>query len=228
MTIPSEKPMRECKFCGKHFRNLGFHVANNHPNILNQLEEHSPDVVPKQPDTNQIARPLAQNNPSQAVSSDLNQLIRDKVETIFNIKILQMLTSQPDVSIKEVQTMLNPPQPMGLSEIKQYHDMVYNERERSNVNVDLGGDSNDWIELAKLALPIVGQLLPQKKKELEANKDDEFRGDEKGSVRVLKPIQKEVAGNTIESGSISKESGIISGESEQNDSKLTDFDIGAK
>lgn len=214
MTIPSDKPEKTCKFCGKSVKNLGFHVANNHPNIMEQLEEnYSP----------QAAKPNSTQPNTQASQSqgDLSSMVREKVETMLNIKIIQML--EKGASIEEIHRITNPPpqtQTTGLDDIKKLVEIqrliVPQHLPPSTASEAVG---TDWGAIIAAAMPIVGQLLTirMKKPGDDINGFDEHRSDEETSIRILRPISEEITGDTEKPGSDSTES-IDTGEAAERDS----------
>lgn len=194
MTIPSEKPGKKCRYCGKEVKNLGFHVANNHPNILDQLEEISPSPPPATP----TPSPNSIKNPG--VSGDINALIREKLDTMLNIKIIEMLSSNPNASLQEISQAINPPQKTTLQELKEYHDLVYGSV--THTTAEEGGAS--FADVAMAAIPLIQEMLPKKQEE---KKNDKLGTSEERSLRILKPISAEVAGDPGESGGTRSESG---------------------
>jgi len=210
MPFETNKPMKTCKFCSKQVANLAMHIINNHPSILEQLDETTPNASPNTSVSTASAGVIPQNKP---VTSDINALIREKLETMMNIKIIEMLASSKDVSLSEIGRAINPPPPVqqiGLKEIKEYHDLIY-------AGGEMASGGNDWVGLATAALPIISQMLPAKKRQMEEVKNDEPRENERRSIRILKPVQKETSGNREESGGASEQSGGVSGEPKQDD-----------
>jgi len=217
MTIQSDKPLKSCPHCGKNVKNLGFHVANNHPSIIAQLEEKPPSPPPETP----TLTPYSNKNAgvSGVNTQSINEMIREKLDTMLNIKIIEMLSKNPNTSLQEISQAINPPKPSTLQELKEYHELVYGREER-----ELPETGNGWVDLATAAIPLIREMLPAKKKQMEEeNKNVELGSDEKRSIRILKPIQAKIAGDREESGSSSNESGSISGESKQDDRSFNTF-----
>lgn len=199
--IPSDKPLKKCPFCGKEIRNLGYHVAQVHPQILEKLEESSnlypqsgtsPQVLPTAaPNNPQIGRPLPENRPPVG---DINSMIREKLDVMLNIKIIEMLSKSPDVSLQQISQAMNPPQPMGIREIKEYHDLFYPVQKAAAVD----SEGEGWIDLATAAIPLIEKLIPAKK---EGMKIDESRGTQDGGIPLLRPIQQEITGDPAQPAS---------------------------
>jgi len=203
MTIESDKPLKKCGICGKDVRNMGYHVANIHPKVFEKINETSEEPIIY---SNEKPRTQNQNTPTVGNTSDINSMIREKLDLMLNIKIIEMLSKSPNVSLNEISAAINPPQPTKLSELKEYHDLVYGERER-----DMPETGNQWIDLATTAIPLIREMLPTKKKQLEEeSKNVTNSGIEERSIRVLKPISEETSRDTSKSGSFSEESGTTS------------------
>lgn len=195
MTIPSDKPLKKCKFCGKEFRNLGFHVANNHPAIMEQLEEQSPQPQAAAP---MISQPRNTGLPA----ADTNEMVRQKLETMLNIKLIQML--EKGASIEEVNRMLHPPQPVqsfGLKELKDYHDLVFPKGQNLAPTGESEATGFDWTALINGVVQILPALLASRSniKQAESVENGLNTGEfEAGSNGILKPISAQIAGDTTE------------------------------
>lgn len=210
---------KKCRYCGKEVQNLGFHIVNIHPNIMEQLNELSADTpqiekTPITPPPAQIYRP----------ATNINNLINEKLETMLNIKIIEMLSKSPDTSLKEIAQTLNPPPVMGLKEIKEYHDLVYPSREEvemqnqmPNINIP-SGEGNEWIEIIKLGLPLLMEMLKGRKQtqNTEVVKNGEFRSIEGGGLQSIKPIQEQTSTDKRKSDGASEESRTPSETEQQN------------
>lgn len=207
MTIPSDKPTKKCKYCGKEVKNLGFHVANNHPAIMEQLEEISP-----QPQAAPIIQPKTQALPA----ADTNEMVRQKLETMLNIKLIQML--EKGASIEEVNRMLHPPPPVqtfGLKELKDYHDLVFKGQNPAPTGEE-ASSGFDWTALINGVVQILPALLA-KRNNTEVLKNGFDTGEfEERSNGILKPISAQIAGDTTEPRDIGTEP-INIGETEQSD-----------
>jgi len=215
MSIPTDKPLKKCPLCNKDVRNMGYHIANIHPSALAQLEENIPPPSPPATPTPTLSGKFS---PPGVVGGDLNALIREKVETMLNIKIVEMLSKGANVG--DVAKVLNPPQPTSFIELKQMHDLIYSAKPHLEEKAE-ENSGNQWLELINNALPIVKDMLPQRKKQMEENKNVEFGTDEKGSVRILKPIQDQTSGDTDKPGSSSEESGTFGEVTKQNVTGIT-------
>jgi hypothetical protein len=201
MPFESNKPLKKCGVCGKEVHNLGLHVTNNHPQILAQLDESAP-ALPAKLDYGSNSGVIAQNKPSVG---SINDLIREKLDVMMNIKIIEMLSSSKSPDLQQLSAALNPPQKTTIQELKEFHDLVYpKERESS-------GEGAGWIDVINNALPIVAQMIPARRAEVVKN---EFGANENGSIQLLKPIQDEVTGDPAKSGGFSEESGDLSKRSE--------------
>lgn len=210
MPFETNKTKRICPECGKEVANLGLHIANVHPKLMEKLEGSEHQAPPPQPYSSQLPRPPAQNT---AVAGDLNALIREKLDTMLNIKIIEMLSKNPDTSLQQISQALNPPQPLGLREIKEYHELVYGKEER-----ELPETGNGTIDLITAAIPLIRDMLPAKKAEMEAQKNVKHSGNKEGDRTILKPISLEVAGDPGEPGSPGKEPGAAGDTEQQNSS----------
>jgi hypothetical protein len=222
MPIPTDKPTKKCQFCNKDVINLGLHIINQHPKIMDQLDESysTPSLSPN----------LIQNTPIQQqnrpTGSDINAMIREKLDTMLNIKIIEMLSSSKDVSLIDIKKSLEPTQNTSLSDVKALHDMIYDQNKGSAININAGEEGNGWLDLATAALPILGQLIPKRMEEKQ--NDTEYRRIEERSDGSLRPISQEIAEYRGESESPGKESGIIVSTKQQNDSIITAIDPGNK
>lgn len=205
MPIDSAKPLKLCKFCNKEVQNLATHIINMHPSIIDKLEEGETTVreIP-QIQQRQISPP-----------SDISAMIREKLDLMLNIKIIEMLSTQKDVSLQEISKAIQPP--TSLQEIKTYHDMMYGNKGGLDINVESSGSNvSDWIEIAKLGLPIIAQMLPKKQEEMK--NVTEHRRTEERSTGILKPIQGEITGDTGKPGVSCQESGTVIPAKQQVDS----------
>jgi len=152
MVIDSIKPNKICPLCQKQIRNLGFHLANQHPNILDRLDNFADTGYDK---------PLAPATPTPQLypsppRGDINALIREKLDTMLNIKIIEMLSNNPNVSIQELQNAINPPQKTTIQELKEYHDLVYGEKEEELPYIET---ENEWVNIIQQFLPVIKELF---------------------------------------------------------------------
>jgi len=150
MTIESIKPIKKCHFCGKEVRNLAVHTLNQHPDAFNRLDEvaSTPLVSPAPPSQPQLY--------ASAPKGDINALIREKLDTMLNIKIIEMLSKNPSTSIQELQQALNPPQKTTIQELKEYHDLVYGEKEPELPYIET---ENQWVNIIQQFLPVIKELF---------------------------------------------------------------------
>jgi len=216
MTIESDKPLKKCRFCNKDVRNLGNHIANIHPSVLNQLEELE-DVITPPPIT---ASPQVASMPmiQQKAIKNINEIVSEKLETMLNLKIIEMLSKGG--SIEQVQNALQPTaNNPSFQQLKEYHELIYGQN-KPEININTGEETGGWIELANNALPIISQLLQRKTGGTQEN-DTEHRGNEEESGATLKPIQFETEQYRSESENISTESRDTGETKQPNDTGIT-------
>jgi len=207
MTIPTDKPLKECPYCLKSVSNLGLHIINQHPSILQQLEEKS-DFTPRNiasegQSSPQISRSFSQNTPVSMIGREVD----DAVRTAINIKLLKMLEANPDMSIKQLKEMVDPAPAPSIKDKLEEYKLLKDLFGGKEIIQEEGSGSNQWLEIIGAALPIVKEMLPSRKQKLEEQKNDGNGRIEEGSIRTIKPIQEEAPGDPTESGSISEESG---------------------
>jgi len=160
MTIPSDKPLRPCPHCGKNVKNMGFHISNNHPSIMAQLEEKSPSPPPATP-----SPPPSYEKKADVFEPDMDidRLIYKHLNRMLSLKFIEMIggTNNPDIT--EIRRAMQPPQPpTPLSELKAYHDLVYKDNKREREEVEIPETGNQWIDLATQAIPLVRDLINKK------------------------------------------------------------------
>lgn len=203
--VPFEtnKTKKICPECGKEIANLGYHIANVHPKLLERLEE-----IPAS------QSPAAQIQPKLLLSPgvDTNEMVRQKLETMLNIKLIQML--EKGASIEDINRMLQPPpqpQNFGLKELKEYHDLVFRGQNYGVAAEVAEGGGFDWTALINAAMQILPSLLASRNnnismKQAESVENGFNTGEfEEGSVRILKPISTQIAGDTTEPRDIGTE-----------------------
>jgi hypothetical protein len=201
MPIETTKPLKKCAFCSKEYANLGLHIINAHPSIMDKLEETTPQpevlttyTTPKTPNTEY---------------NDIDTMIRNKLNTMMNIKIIEMLANpNKDVSLIELKNAVTPPQTLNFEELKKYHDLFYKSEEVAT------NKGNQWLELINGALPIVAQMLPKKIEEVKKN-DTEYRPIEERGIGIRRLISQEVASDRGKSGDLSGKSSVINGSEQQ-------------
>jgi hypothetical protein len=198
MPIISERPIKTCRYCNKDVQNLPAHIINQHPSILEQLEEGETKAIIQTPQNLTSMPPNTPLNQINMVSNDIDALVKQKLNTMFNIRIIQMLSN--NASLEDISKIVNPQpqQTLGLKELKEFHDIVYNKTETQD-------SGNQWLDLAVGALPIINRMLPEKQKHMEENKNVEHRTTKDGDIRKLKPISEQITRDTREPANTSDE-----------------------
>jgi len=208
MPFETDKPFKVCFHCGKQVRNLGLHVINNHPKILETIEENnSPEIseIPKQSYTQ------TKNISQKVISGDTHELIRQHLETTLNMRLIQML--EKGVPIEDVQRILSPPSPPQSSGLDDIKKLVEIQRmispNAAPIIAEESASSFDWGSLISAAMPIIAQMLANRNKNnMESEKYGlNTSGLEETSTRILKPISEEITGNPTEPRSFSEEPG---------------------
>lgn len=179
MPIETDKPLKTCKYCGKQYANLATHIINSHPSIMEQLNETTPINTREMPKILENT-PLQQQN--RAFSS-INEMIREKLDTMLNIKIIEMLSANKEMSLIDLKKTLEPQKNTTLQELKEYHDLVY-----GSVQNNESDNGNQWLELANNALPIIKEMLPKK---AEGVKNVERVGTEKRDLGIHRLVSSE-------------------------------------
>jgi hypothetical protein len=196
MPIKTDKQQRLCKYCNKSFANLGLHIINNHPNIMEQLEENAP-ILPTETTTRLEPTTSLIKNPVVSV----NNMVAEALQTMLNIKIIEMLSGSNNASLQEIGKVLNPPPQTTLQDIKAYHDLVYEDRGRDREE-DVPESGNQWIDLATQAIPLVRDMMNRG-----GNKHVEHTGIKEADRGEYSELQHEVARDTKQPISISGKSG---------------------
>jgi soluble cytochrome b562 len=199
MTLPSDRPLKTCNFCGKQVKNLGFHIANQHPKIMEQIDEMQETL----PGTPPGAAPGQDLQALRKVLPDINSMIREKLDTMLNIKIIEMLSKSPNTSIQEIQSAINPAPKTTIQDFKEMRDLFKESAIDKISDIDTG---NQWANVALQALPIVREMLPKKQNEVKQN----VREGNTRSEGSLKPIQLEIAGSAREPSGDSQKSRVVS------------------
>jgi len=206
MPIPSDKELKVCVFCKKSVANLATHIINQHPSIAEQLEEKSDftrNPTSEGQSSPQISRPFSQNAPISTIGREVD----DAVRTAINIKLLKMLEANPDMSIKQLKEMVDPAPVPSIKDKLEEYKLLKDLFGGKEIIQEEGSGSNQWLEIIGAALPIVKEMLPSRKKQLEENKNDGNGRIEEGSIRTIKPICEEITGDPTEPGSTSEEPG---------------------
>lgn len=197
MVISSDKPLKICPFpeCRKEVRNLGFHIANQHPHAFAKMDS-------SQDSAKQVAPLSMINSPviAEPVKS-VQQILSEKLDTMLNIKIIQML--EHGASLEQIQQSIRPSSSnITLEDIKKYHDLFYTGKQA----VENEDNTGKWIDLATTALPIIREMLPGKKAELEQDGKREPNTNEGRAYEVPRLVQNEVTEYRKESADSRNES----------------------
>ena len=211
MPFESTKPTRLCKFCKKEVQNLAQHIINMHPSVVEQLEEGEAVAAPQSMQSlPAVSYPQQQNKSFQSI----NDMIREKLDTMLNIKIIEMLSSSKDMSLPELKKALEPQQNTQLSDVIALHDAIY-KNQKPGIEINTESESSGWVELAAQAIPLIKEMLP--KKQPEVRNDTERVGVEERNIGIRRLIPQEIAGNTgIAESPSGQPSPIISAEQQDN------------
>jgi len=220
MVFGSDKITKNCFYCKKDVKNLGLHIANQHPNVFEKIDDSpiSATSTEKQTPINTLAI-TSSNNTYRG--SNINEIVKEKLETMLNIKIIEMLSK--GASLQDINSVINPPtsnQPT-IQDIKNMHDILYKDSGNNpvNVNMPLEDSSGGILELLTASMPLIRDLL-QKRNE---GADNVQRGTNKeGSEYNSGAIPEEVTRNTIKPIGFSQESGIII-PTEQQDNRIPEL-----
>lgn len=187
--------LKKCRYCGKEVMSLANHIVRMHPAVIEQIEE-----VPQQQVINTPVSPIL---PAQNVKiGDISTLIRDKLDIMLNIKIIEMLSNSKDMNLADIQKAISPPTKTTIEELREYREFLKTE------NPPYIETGNQWVDIAQQAIPIIKKMVPQKKKQTEV--DLNVREGNRETGNILKPLSIKVAGNTTESRSTIQESGTPS------------------
>jgi hypothetical protein len=195
---------KKCRYCGVERANMAEHIINRHPSVLEKIEE---TILDYPSNFNQAATsppPPTQTTPVRA-SGDIGVLIREKLDLMLNIKIIEMLSKSPNTTLQEINHAINPPPQQSLKELVELHNLIYPEKEDPPM-IETG---NQWVDIAQQAIPMVKDLL-QSRKQPNMESDLNVRRGEKNNPGVLKPIQLEIAGDPGKPGSTSEKPGAAS------------------
>jgi hypothetical protein len=102
MTIPTDKPTRQCPYCQKEVVNLGLHVVSQHPSVIAQIEE-KPEYIPASfpnaqvspPYSQQIGRSSNDNTPFQSTRQLIREKLEDMMDIMYHLKKLMLWYSLP-------------------------------------------------------------------------------------------------------------------------------------
>jgi len=193
MVFQSEKQLKLCPYCGKSIANLATHIINQHPKILEQLEEKGSETPPDQSHSVPNAGLNTQNKP---IAGDTKALIREKLDTFFDAALLKYMSSNDNVGIKDLAAIANPPQQTSLHDYIEFHKLMNSQKSEP---VESGAG---WMDLLNNALPIIGQMLPNKRSEVK----NELRTNEGASIPVSGTIQQEAGEHRNKPIDLSEES----------------------
>jgi hypothetical protein len=220
MPIESTKPLKMCKFCNKEVQNLATHIINMHPSIIEKLEEGVP-TSENAPISHNYTAPQQQNKPYNSI----NDMIREKLDTMLNIKIIEMLSANKDLSLPELKRALEPQQNTQLSDVIALHNAIYKDMPKAT-EVNIGGDGGGWLELANNAIPLIREMLPQRKSEETQKNDAKHTGTEEGNIGIRRLIPQEITEDRGESESIGGESSFTIPAKQQDSSDVTRINKG--
>lgn len=201
---------KKCRYCGVERANMAEHIINRHPSVLEKIEES----ILEYPSNSSQAATSPTTPPTttpQRQSTDIGTLIREKLDLMLNIKIIEMLSKSPNVTLQELNQAVNPPQQTSLKELVQFHKEIYGDQEKEPPYIETG---NKWVDIAQQAIPIVKDMLQSRKQPQEV--DQNVRRGEKTNPGILKPIQLKIAGDPAKPDQLGKEPGAP-GDPEQQD-----------
>ena len=205
--------LKKCVFCGKEFKNLGLHIVNQHPKIMEQLDETGIE-------TEQKVTPQAVFSQPQGVKKSTSDLVREKLDLMFDIKILEMLAASKDATLQDLQKALQPaqPQPSGMDKLRELREYaaIMNEIRGAGEAVT-EGSSEGWLTLANNALPMIKEMLPKRQPQPEV-KQNGIRERNPGSQRTLARIQPQAPGSTGKPGNPERQHSSDSGAEQQDNS----------
>jgi hypothetical protein len=217
--IPNDQILKKCPFCGKDVKNLAPHIVNLHPKIMEKMDE----MDTKTPENATFTPVLTQSSPKILTypGQSINDMIREKLDTMLNIKIIEMLSKNPNVSLQEISAAIQAPQPQQsaldkLKELREYTSII-SDIKGDNMPNESGG-ANEWLGVANAAIPIVKEMLQSRKKHSEVVKNGDVREGNSGSPRNLKRIQSETSGNSGKPVYTERQHSSDSGTEQQNHS----------
>jgi hypothetical protein len=142
--------LRKCRFCGKDVVNMAAHIIRQHPNIISQLEEKPQEEV----------RSSGASN-FQRVSS-VNELIREKLDTMLNIKIIEQLSANPKMTLTELNQAVNPLPPKPEKTLLEQIEEIKAIQGLFTETTIPGESSSEWLGIVKEALPLVRDMMQRK------------------------------------------------------------------
>lgn len=195
-----ETIVKKCPFCGKEVQNLGQHIANIHPSVLKKLDETA-----ETEQKNISVLPSVQSPPPLKT---IQELLREKIELIMDLKILEMLSNSPDASLKDLSKMLNPvPEKTALEQLKEFKEIS------EMFTKEVKTEGSDWSDVAIHSLPIVKELINNRGKQNENRKWNE--NTERTNRGTIRRIARENTRDTRQPKDYSRESGRTSDVSKQ-------------
>jgi len=218
MVFESNKPIKICPFCKTEIRNLGLHIVNKHKEQLDRLDNLSnPSINSNDKENLSLRNTNPETAPHNAVyRGSINDLIKEKLDTMLNLKIIEMLSKNPNISINELSSAINP-QPVAqekdiiekLKEYKEIQNLISN-----NNNIET--NDPDIMSVITQAFPLLTEFL-KNKNGVEKN-DTEFRTTETRGIATIKPISLETSEYRAKSDNFSTKSGNISTTEQQDNS----------
>jgi len=158
--------LKTCRYCGREFVNLGQHIANSHPSVLEKIEETGEQANSEPRTTMQSMHYPEYRMPTKTV----NDVIMEKIDLLANIKVLQVL-SNPNSSLQDLQGLNDHKEPEKsaieqLRDFKEVADMFHREG---------SGEGNDWPDVAIHSMPVIKEMLRDIKVKRQGGKTDENR-----------------------------------------------------
>jgi len=124
---------------------------------------------------------------------------------MLNIKIIEMLSK--GASVTEITNAINPQQKgISFEDLKTYKELFV-QNTSPQINLPVADNGGEWLSLVNNALPIVGELMKNRK--TEGAKDDEYRQPEKRDNDNGRIIQPEITNDSKQPDSSCEKSRII-------------------
>lgn len=176
-----------CPACGQDFLHLGQHIANKHPEIIDQAikaaESGQASVTPTLGTSLPVqAAQNVQTRPNLMIRS-YSEIIAQALNDIVAVQIIKALSSSNPPSLQDLGSIMNPPKQTQLSDVIDFHKKIYGDE---HPMIETG---NQWIDIAQQALPIIKDMMPKKKAEMMPN----VRGDETANNDLPGGVFKEIA-----------------------------------